>query len=206
MEGLTRGYAARLVKEGITVNAVAPSLIESGYTVIDVPMTTRHLSEPMKNIAALIDAGVPVSPNDPDAMLRHTAEARQRAIPFAADPSQQLARMDGEEIKPLIEGATYLFTNEYESALIEHKTGWSSAQVLERVEGDCGQAAVKTAMTAIWASRSGLSEKEILGVADLVPATWAPIRDALDEARLDGQLRRRRSNGRRGSRCEGRAR
>jgi 3-oxoacyl-[acyl-carrier protein] reductase len=29
MEGLTRGYAARLVKDGITVNAVAPSLIET---------------------------------------------------------------------------------------------------------------------------------------------------------------------------------
>jgi 3-oxoacyl-[acyl-carrier protein] reductase len=29
MEGLTRGYSARLVKEGITVNAVAPSLIET---------------------------------------------------------------------------------------------------------------------------------------------------------------------------------
>lgn len=29
VEGLTRGYAARLVKEGITVNAVAPSLIET---------------------------------------------------------------------------------------------------------------------------------------------------------------------------------
>jgi 3-oxoacyl-[acyl-carrier protein] reductase len=29
MEGLTRGYAARLVKEGVTVNAVAPSLIET---------------------------------------------------------------------------------------------------------------------------------------------------------------------------------
>lgn len=29
MEGLTRGYAARLVKEGITVNAVAPSLIDT---------------------------------------------------------------------------------------------------------------------------------------------------------------------------------
>ena len=29
MEGLTRGYAARLVKEGITVNAVAPALIET---------------------------------------------------------------------------------------------------------------------------------------------------------------------------------
>jgi 3-oxoacyl-[acyl-carrier protein] reductase len=29
MEGMTRGYAARLVKDGITVNAVAPSLIET---------------------------------------------------------------------------------------------------------------------------------------------------------------------------------
>jgi 3-oxoacyl-[acyl-carrier protein] reductase len=29
MEGLTRGYAARVVKEGITVNAIAPSLIET---------------------------------------------------------------------------------------------------------------------------------------------------------------------------------
>jgi 3-oxoacyl-[acyl-carrier protein] reductase len=32
IEGLTRGYAARLVKEGITVNAVAPSLIETDMT------------------------------------------------------------------------------------------------------------------------------------------------------------------------------
>ena len=32
MEGLTRGYAARLVKGGITVNAVAPSLIETEMT------------------------------------------------------------------------------------------------------------------------------------------------------------------------------
>jgi len=29
MEGLTRGYAARLIKEGITVNSVTPSLIET---------------------------------------------------------------------------------------------------------------------------------------------------------------------------------
>ncbi len=36
---------------------IAPSLAENGYTVVDVPMTTRNLSEPMKMIAALIDAG-----------------------------------------------------------------------------------------------------------------------------------------------------
>lgn len=77
---------------------------------------------------------VVISPNDPDAMLRHTEEARQRGIPFAADPSQQLARMEGEQIRQLVDGAAYLFTNDYEKALVEQKTGWSDEEVLERVE------------------------------------------------------------------------
>ena len=55
-----------------------------------------------------------ISPNDPDAMVRHTDECRQRGIPFAADPSQQLARMAGEEIRQLVDGAAYLFSNDYE--------------------------------------------------------------------------------------------
>lgn len=36
---------------------IAPALQNAGFTVVDVPMTTRHLSEPMKQIAALVDAG-----------------------------------------------------------------------------------------------------------------------------------------------------
>lgn len=74
-----------------------------------------------------------ISPNDPDAMLRHTDECRQRGIPFAADPSQQLARMADEQIRQLVDGAAYLFSNDYEKGLIEQKTGWSDAEVLDRV-------------------------------------------------------------------------
>ena len=77
---------------------------------------------------------VVISPNDPEAMLRHTSECRQRGIPFAADPSQQLARMDGAEIRQLVEGAFYLFMNEYEMALTEQKTGWCDEEVLARVQ------------------------------------------------------------------------
>ncbi|MFC7382887.1 carbohydrate kinase family protein [Sphaerisporangium rhizosphaerae] len=76
---------------------------------------------------------VMISPNDPEAMLRHTGECRQRGIPFGADISQQLARMDGEEIRALVDGAAYLFTNDYEKALVEQKTGWSDEEVLSRV-------------------------------------------------------------------------
>jgi len=54
---------------------------------------------------------VVISPNDPEAMLRHARECRERGYPFASDPSQQLARMPGEDIRQLIEGATYLVTN-----------------------------------------------------------------------------------------------
>jgi adenosine kinase len=77
---------------------------------------------------------VVISPNDPEAMLRHTDECRSRGLPFAADPSQQLAWMDGESIRQLIDGAAYLFTNEYEAALTEKKTGWSAEEIDERVQ------------------------------------------------------------------------
>ena len=75
-----------------------------------------------------------IGPDDPEAMLRHTDECRQRGYEFAADPSQQLARMDGDQIRLLIDGAKYLFTNEYEAALTEQKTGWSATEILQRVE------------------------------------------------------------------------
>ena len=74
-----------------------------------------------------------VGPNDPEAMLRHTAECRTRGLDFAADPSQQLAWMEGDSIRALIDGAAYLFTNEYEAALTEKKTGWSAGEIAERV-------------------------------------------------------------------------
>ena len=75
-----------------------------------------------------------ISPDDPEAMLRHSEVCRQLKIPFAADPSQQMARMTGEEIKLLIDGASYLFLNEYELALAMQKTGWSDREILDRVK------------------------------------------------------------------------
>jgi len=74
-----------------------------------------------------------IGPNDPEGMLRHTDECRQRGYRFVADPSQQLAFGDGDLIRPLVDGADILFSNEYEAALITQKTGWSDDEVLSRV-------------------------------------------------------------------------
>jgi adenosine kinase len=76
---------------------------------------------------------VVVSPNDPEAMLRHTEECRTRGVPFAADPSQQLAWAEGPAIRQFVDGAAYLFSNDYEAALITQKTGWTDQEVRSRV-------------------------------------------------------------------------
>jgi adenosine kinase len=75
-----------------------------------------------------------ISANDPAAMIRHSEECRLRGYPFAADPSQQLARMDGRDVLTLIRGADYLLTNEYERSLLETKAGLTGGQVLDEVK------------------------------------------------------------------------
>jgi len=76
---------------------------------------------------------VMISPDDPDAMLRHAEECRQRGYTFAVDPSQQLARMNGDQIREFIVDAMYLFSNDYEWELLLRKTGWTEQDVLAKV-------------------------------------------------------------------------
>ncbi|PTR41927.1 adenosine kinase [Rhodococcus sp. OK611] len=74
-----------------------------------------------------------IGANDPAAMIRHTEQCRELGLPFAADPSQQLARLSGAEAKELIGGAKYLFTNEYEWGLLLQKTELTESEVAEQV-------------------------------------------------------------------------
>jgi adenosine kinase len=74
-----------------------------------------------------------IGANDPEAMFLHTEECRKLGLAFAADPSQQLARLSGDEIRRLIDGATYLFTNDYEWDLLLSKSGWTEAQVMSQI-------------------------------------------------------------------------
>jgi len=74
-----------------------------------------------------------IGAGDPTAMLSLTQQCRDLQIPFAADTSQQLAILDGEQIRQLLRGGSYLFSNEYEASLTEHKTGWTADEVIAQV-------------------------------------------------------------------------
>lgn len=88
-------------------------------------------------LAPLVDRGldlVLIGASDPGAMVALTAECRDLGLPFAADVSQQVTRMEGPEIRQLVEGARYLMTNDYEWDLLQQKTGWTEAQVAEKID------------------------------------------------------------------------
>jgi adenosine kinase len=74
-----------------------------------------------------------VSPSAPEAMKKFPAECRELGIPYLYDPSQQVLRLEGSELARDMEGAEFLFCNDYEFGLISKKTGWSLDQILEHV-------------------------------------------------------------------------
>jgi adenosine kinase len=74
-----------------------------------------------------------VSPNDPAAMARYAEESRRSGVPFLYDPSQQVARLSGEELRQGLSGAAILIVNDYEFGILTQKTGLSREDAEDRV-------------------------------------------------------------------------
>lgn len=70
---------------------------------------------------------------DPDAMVQVAKDCKANNIKFISDPSQQLPRLDDKQTMEIVDGAYYLFNNEYEAKLIEERTGWTPEEVLHHV-------------------------------------------------------------------------
>lgn len=141
-------YRQWLVAHGVDCDGVLIS--DSAYTARFVCTTDEDMAQiasfypgamsEARNIklADLVSrTGAPelviVGANDPEAMFLHTEECRALGLPFAADPSQQLARLSGEEIRKLIGGAAYLFTNDYEWDLLLQKSGLTEVEVMNQI-------------------------------------------------------------------------
>jgi adenosine kinase len=73
-----------------------------------------------------------ISPNDPGAMVQYAEECRAMGVSFIFDPSQQCARLSGDELRDGISGARLVICNDYEFELIRQKTGMDERQLLEQ--------------------------------------------------------------------------
>ncbi|HMB23456.1 MAG TPA: carbohydrate kinase family protein [Anaerolineales bacterium] len=89
-------------------------------------------TQSIKDLASKPDLVI-VAPTAPDAMMKFPAECRELGIDYLYDPSQQVLRLEGSELARDMEGARFLFCNDYEFGLISKKTGWSLDQILDHV-------------------------------------------------------------------------
>lgn len=77
---------------------------------------------------------VVVSPNDPKAMDQYVAQCKELSIPYLYDPSQQIVRVDPQDLRNGMEGANSLFVNDYEFDLLQKHTRLTENQILSMVE------------------------------------------------------------------------
>ena len=74
-----------------------------------------------------------VSANDPKAMAKYVQECQELGINYLYDPSQQLARIDAEEMKQGVKSAHSLFVNDYEFELLQKHTSLTTAEIKKNV-------------------------------------------------------------------------
>lgn len=80
-----------------------------------------------------ISVGI-VSPDGKDGMQAHAAQFVEADIPFIFDPGQGMPMFNGEELLQLIDQATWVTLNDYESELMLERTGLTLEQLAEKVD------------------------------------------------------------------------
>jgi adenosine kinase len=97
------------------------------------PGAMAHATEvTLSQVEEPIDIVV-ISPNDPNAMDLYIEECKTLGIPYAYDPSQQIVRMEGEDLERGLLNSDMLFANDYEIGLVEDKTGLSLEHLRQQI-------------------------------------------------------------------------
>lgn len=108
-------------EEGNQITAFHPGAMGSSH-LNEVPTNRKDISIGM------------VSPDGKEGMLQHAAQFVEQDIPFVFDPGQGMPMFDGAELLKLIDQATWVTLNDYESELLQERTGLNLAELADRVE------------------------------------------------------------------------
>nr|VFK17749.1 MAG: adenosine kinase [Candidatus Kentron sp. LFY] len=75
-----------------------------------------------------------ISPDSHDGMKQHASGFAERGIPFLFDPGQGMTMFRKEDLDIFLEQASWIAVNSYEWEMLRERTGFSTVQVLERVQ------------------------------------------------------------------------
>jgi adenosine kinase len=131
-QGITRSHVLA-VENSYTAQAFITTDMDDNQITAFHPgaMDASHLNR-ITDVPG-INLGI-VSPDGRQGMLEHAAQFAEAGIPFIFDPGQGLPMFGGEELKRFIDQATWVCVNDYESQLLQERTGLSPHEIAERVE------------------------------------------------------------------------
>ena len=75
-----------------------------------------------------------VGPDGREGMLQNASEFQEMGVPFIFDPGQAMPLFNGQELRQFIEQADYVVVNDYESNLLQERTGWTDREIVSRVK------------------------------------------------------------------------
>jgi len=110
---------------------ITTDLDDNQITAFHPGAMMRSAENHVRDVAG-VEFGI-VAPDSREAMLQHAGEFAERVVPFIFDPGQAMPLFNGEEFRALIEQAQYVTVNDYESQLLQQRTGWSAAEIARRV-------------------------------------------------------------------------
>lgn len=91
----------------------------------------RSYENHVKDVAG-VTIGI-VSPDGREGMLQNAQEFAEAGIPFIFDPGQAMPLFNGAELRAFIDQAQYVTVNDYESNLLQERTGWSEQEIAGKV-------------------------------------------------------------------------
>jgi adenosine kinase len=130
--GIVREYVKQIA-EAYTAQAYITTDLDDNQITAFHPgaMNYAHRNKVPGN--AGITIGI-VSPDGRDGMIQHAQQFADAGIPFIFDPGQGMPMFDGADLLRFVGQASWLTLNDYESRLMQDRTGRSLQQLAERVQ------------------------------------------------------------------------
>ncbi|MFT4580394.1 MAG: adenosine kinase [Gammaproteobacteria bacterium] len=130
--GVNRAHVTA-IDDAFTAQAFITTDLDDNQITAFHPGAMNHAA--VNKIADAKDVSIGIiSPDGRDAMLQHAEQFADLGVPFVFDPGQGLPMFDGDNLKHFIELATWVTVNDYESELMQERTGWSPQEIAARVK------------------------------------------------------------------------
>ena len=123
----------RPIEAALTAQAYITTDLDDNQITAFHPGAMDHSHENRVPADAGITIGM-VSPDGRQGMIDHAGQFATAGIPFIFDPGQGLPMFDGADLKRFIEQATWVAVNDYEGQMLQERTGWSAAEIAQRVD------------------------------------------------------------------------